>query len=70
MLFCKFFNSNAGNAIYSVPPACFKVDKLIPLKAEEKSSTGKLTPERKNFKAIASLLDILQHRVMSVSLPL
>ncbi|XP_076805364.1 chaperone Ric-8A-like isoform X2 [Clavelina lepadiformis] len=56
---------NAGNAIYSVPPACFKVDKLIPLKAEEKSSTGKLTPERKNFKAIASLLDILQHRVMS-----
>ena len=56
LIFC----SNAGNALYSIPPACLNVQKII--------GSRKHNEDKMNMKPVSALLDILRYHVMNVSL--
>lgn len=65
-VFFKF--SNAGNAMYSVPPQCFHVEKLIRTSQTSSSAdnTGQGSSDNVDLEPVKTLLNIMRSRVMNV----
>jgi len=61
------FFSNTGNAIYSVPPQCLNMNKLLyPRGTESNTSTSKKS-QKIDLSPVMVFIRILQCRVMNVS---